>query len=831
MVILACLFASMYANSFDEVHFGGFASKYLSRKFFMDVHPPLAKLLITFASWLHGFKGNFDFSEIGNEYLMGADQEPVPYIAMRSVSALFGTLTVPLAYLTLRALALRPASALLGSLLVIFDNALTTQSRLILLDAPLVFFVAASLCAWTVFCQLDAHRPFSRPWWLMLTLTGLALGLGLSCKWVGLFTVASVGVAVIVQLWYHLGNLRMPIQTLARHFMARALCLIVVPIVVYMSMFAVHFRVLSKSGEDDGFMSWRFRQTLKGNQVPDTYADVALGSTVTIKHLNTLGGSLHSHHHSYQSGSFQQQITLYPFMDENNEWIIIKAPGQDDYVKKADGHSITPDDEYTRFYQNVTYLKDDDMVRLLHKQTMVRLHSHGNHRPPISSGDYQNEVSGYGFPEERFGGDFNDNWIVEIYKQPPGLRFADKKRPITLRTIFRLRHANLGCYLYSHKVSLPDWAFDQQEVTCNSSPPLQNSLWYFETSEHPKFNAKTPRINYKNPSFLEKFIELHKVMWDINSHLTEPHVYESRPSTWPWLRRGINFWTKNHRQVYLMGNPGIWWSVLGSVLLYAGVRVLLILRAQRGYNDFTHTTVVKYDRICGFLAVAYVAHYAPFFLMKRQLFIHHYLPALYIGILLTASIFDFGTTRVRPMFRLYAALALATGAGVLFARYSPITYASRWTNMACGDAIWLDSWDFNCVEFPQDIHEYATYDPVVNRPDGRGAQDEDAAWPFKLDRVLPQRLFPAHVTKQAKATHGAAAVTSSASVPAEETSSANSAGNDLPNVSGLDQAQRQQAVLEGTGALQKSEEPGTSSSGIGGADASGQDAAHQPASA
>ena len=158
----------------------------------------------------------------------------------------------------------------------------------------------------------------------------------------------------------------------------------------------------------------------------------------------------------------------------------------------------------------------------------------------------------------------------------------------------------------------------------------------------------------------------------------------------------------------------VWWSVLASVLLYAGIRVLLILRAQRGYKDFTHTTVVQYDRICGFLAAAYAAHYVPFFLMKRQLFLHHYLPALYIGILLTAAVYDLLSSRLRPMVRLYVTLAMGAWALYEFSRYAPLTYASRWTNEACGSAIRLKTWDFNCVDFPDSKREYADFEPVVS---------------------------------------------------------------------------------------------------------------------
>lgn len=92
--------------------------KYIKGKFFMDVHPPLGKLLITLAGWLAGFDGNFDFKEIGKDYL----EPKVPYIAMRMVPAVMGILTVPTMFLTLKAAGCRTATAVMGGLLIIFGT-------------------------------------------------------------------------------------------------------------------------------------------------------------------------------------------------------------------------------------------------------------------------------------------------------------------------------------------------------------------------------------------------------------------------------------------------------------------------------------------------------------------------------------------------------------------------------------------------------------------------------------------------------------------------------------------------------------------------------------
>ena len=164
----------------------------------------------------------------------------------------------------------------------------------------------------------------------------------------------------------------------------------------------------------------------------------------------------------------EQQITLYPHRDSNNDWRIFNA--------SIDG---------TRYdWENnpLVYITAEMRVKLHHITTEKHLHSH-DHRPPISDVDFQNEVSAYGMAG--FAGDANDDWFVEIDhgdRSDP----ESKKRLRTLRTTFRLRHALTGCYLFSHKVKLPDWGFEQQEVTCNKNAVRPNSLWMIETATHPK---------------------------------------------------------------------------------------------------------------------------------------------------------------------------------------------------------------------------------------------------------------------------------------------------------------------------------------------------------
>ncbi|KAI1495817.1 dolichyl-phosphate-mannose-protein mannosyltransferase 1 [Biscogniauxia marginata] len=698
---------------FDEVHFGGFASKYIKGKFFMDVHPPLAKLLITLFGWLAGFNGDFDFKEIGKDYL-----EPgVPYVAMRLFPAICGILLVPTMFLALKASGCRTATAALGSSLIIFENGLLTQARLILLDSPLVLATAFTALAFTSFSnqhELGPTKAFDPSWWFWLVMTGLGMGVTVSIKWVGLFTIAWVGSLTLVQLWVLLGDTKtVTMRIFAKHFMARAFCLIIIPVTFYMAMFYIHFLCLVNPGDGDGFMSSEFQATLNNKGMQDVPADVAFGSRVSIRHANTQGGYLHSHPLMYPTGSMQQQITLYPHKDDNNLWLL------ENQTQPLDPNGVEING--TRAWDGITnltetYIRDGDVIRLYHLATHRRLHSH-DLRPPVSEQEWQNEVSAYGY--EGFPGDANDLFRVEIVKkQSLGGVAAERLR--TIQTKFRLIHIMTGCALFSHKVKLPDWASEQQEVTCAKGGTLPNSLWYIESNIHPQLTNDAEKVNYANPGFLGKFWELQKVMWKTNAGLVESHAWDSRPESWPILRRGINFWGRQNRQIYLIGNPVVWYTSTLAVVVYLLFKGIAVLRWQRSCNDYANETFKRFDYEIGTSVLGWALHYFPFFLMGRQLFLHHYFPALFFAVMAFCQFYDFLTARFaipgvreNPIINKTGAIVLLAVSAVVFALFSPLAYGNPWTKSECNRVKLFSTWDWDCNNF---LDSYDAYSSMNIKP-------------------------------------------------------------------------------------------------------------------
>ena len=167
-----------------------------------------------------------------------------------------------------------------------------------------------------------------------------------------------------------------------KHFLARALCLIGLPFVLYAAIFCVHLRVLHLSGPGDLYYSSRFQTTLQGNPLQNMTGprEVAYGAVIKIKNDIVGGAFLHSHKHLYPEGigARHQQVTTYLLKDGNNNWIIKRAD------QPAPSHDST---------DPIDYVRNGDLVRLQHKTTGRNLHSH-RHKAPMTRRHFQ--VTGFG---------------------------------------------------------------------------------------------------------------------------------------------------------------------------------------------------------------------------------------------------------------------------------------------------------------------------------------------------------------------------------------------------------------------------------------------------
>ncbi|KAF3764921.1 family 39 glycosyltransferase [Cryphonectria parasitica EP155] len=606
---------------FDEVHFGKFASYYLERTYFFDVHPPFGKLLFGLVGWLVGYDGHFHFENIGDSYVANK----VPYVAFRSLPALLGALTVSVTYLIMWESGYSLPACIVAAGLVLLDNAHIGQTRLILLDATLVLAMACSLLAYIKFYK-QRHEPFSRKWWKWLILTGFALSCDISTKYVGLFAFVTIGSAVAIDLW-ELLNIKRPGGALSlfdfgKHFAARAFGLIFMPFMFYLFWFQVHFAVLTRSGPGDEFMSPEFQETLSDNIMLANAVTIDFYDSISIRHKETKT-YLHSHEDRYplryddgRVSSQGQQVTGYPYNDTNNYWQII--PADDD--QKLGRH-----------------IKHQDLVRLRHVVTDTILLSHD-----VASPYYPTNQEFTTVPlEEAYGPRYQDTLFeVRIESGKKGQEFK------SISSHFKLIHNPSKVAMWTHTTPLPDWAYKQQEINGNKQIAPSSNVWYVEDIPSLALDHKRrekPERKVRSLPFMSKYLELQRSMFWHNNQLTSSHPYASQPFQWPFLLRGVSFWTQNdtRQQIYFLGNPVGWWIASSLLAVYAGIVAADQFSLRRGVDALDHRTRSRLYNSTGFFFLAWATHYFPFYVMGRQLFLHHYLPAHLASTLVTGALLEF----------------------------------------------------------------------------------------------------------------------------------------------------------------------------------------------
>lgn len=132
------------------------------------MHPPLAKLMIAGAGYLLGFDGQYDFANIGDDYL----DHQVPYIGLRALPATLNVISTMLIYAIMKDSGYSLPICILSASMYVFDNAMVTQNRLILLDSMLLVFMLAAIFSYIRFRKLR-HKSFSPDWWKWLLSTGI----------------------------------------------------------------------------------------------------------------------------------------------------------------------------------------------------------------------------------------------------------------------------------------------------------------------------------------------------------------------------------------------------------------------------------------------------------------------------------------------------------------------------------------------------------------------------------------------------------------------------------------------------------------------------------
>ncbi|OHT14437.1 Dolichyl-phosphate-mannose-protein mannosyltransferase [Tritrichomonas foetus] len=223
---------------FDETHFGGFISDYLRGICFFDIHPPLAKLMLAGQAYVTGYHGDFNFSKMDSKYSSDF------YIPIRFLPAFLCSLASPLMTATLLLQHVSISMSVLCGLLFSFEFNQITQSRLILTDGILYFFVALSVFTTAI------EETYESGYFLIFIQT-----LAASSAFCTKFTAA--GVFILIAVSHFKLVLRRPHWFLT--LVIRGLFVSIVFFIFLYSVMVIHIKAMPIKGYGDLYLESNYR--------------------------------------------------------------------------------------------------------------------------------------------------------------------------------------------------------------------------------------------------------------------------------------------------------------------------------------------------------------------------------------------------------------------------------------------------------------------------------------------------------------------------------------------------------------------------------------------
>ncbi|VEU23414.1 DEKNAAC104532 [Brettanomyces naardenensis] len=660
---------------FDESVVGNSINAYLNHRFTLDLDPPAIKLLYTWLLNLFGYTDHtFDFIN-GASYTNASGQLIFPYLSMRGFSAVLSVCLVLFTYRAARASGVRHSISLFGGFMLVFENSITVQSRFIFLDAPLLFFIGFAV---SMVKTGQIYTLFGKKWLSCLFLAGISLGYVISSRSVGIFTLLWALAIAAKEVWFTFGDLRVKTCKALKLGFSKLLAFLAIPFIVYVFFFFVHLNLLTEKGPSYGKLTPEFERGLVNNHLGHVVEDISYGSTVMFRHYSS-GKYLHSYNATYRNG--HQQVTLVDdYEDAGNLWFIEQK------VKATQGELM----------EKLEPLNNRRQFRLFHNSTSKYLRIDPDSKPPLSEQDYNREVTTFG--NDTWTGDDFLNFEVRIVPEYCKTEGAEGDLR-AINSVFQLYNPKKNCYLLGTGKKLPqDWGFGQTEVICIETPILKKSLWFIDHNEHPLFNESSPIVELNKLNFWEKFVEVNEAMIKGIRENKFDHKFRSKPSDWIFARKGIPYYVASNRTIYLLGNVVIYYLVAFCVFAFALWEVgrFLTWNPHKTYRFSEPIYDYEFHGLDFFLG--YLLNLVPFLFADQTLFLFHYLPALYFGILLVCQTFEFIVAKRASVG--YAFLALwAVAILVVFIRFSPIIYGIEWTREECESVLFSPSWDDACLAF------------------------------------------------------------------------------------------------------------------------------------